>query len=160
MSEEKNYEEIKCSDCDIGVDSDYDCERDSDVAVDDDYTQNVKKIRQREIDDLTLKLLTNHGKFNKYMSLNDDDDDSDFEKMRELNTKKNFFRERIIDYTIGLMDNINSASNSEIRDNFNSYIYSVIKHLEYDTSLEGEDVVREKYDYTAHFSKKWNYRHK
>lgn len=135
---EYKYDEIKDIHCDIGTDSD--CVVQS---SDDEETQSIKKIRQKEIDDLTLKLLTNHGKFNKYLSLSVNDH-AEEERRREIQAKGRFFRERIIDYTAELLDNINSASNIEIRDNFNNYIYSVIKHLEYDTALkDGEDVVRD-----------------
>lgn len=118
----------------------------SDYEGENDEEYNIKKINQKEIDEITLKLLSNYGKFNKCLSINEDNEN--IIKNRELNVKKVFFKNRIIDYTSELIDNINFAANNEIRENFNAYVYSVIKHLEYDTSLlEGEDYVRDRYDY-------------
>jgi len=110
----------------------------------DEELYNIKRERQKEIDEITLKLLTNHQKFNKYLSLNGDNEN--IEKSKELNAKKTFFKARIIDYTSYLIDDINVAANNEIREKFNAYIHSVIKHLEYDSLLvEGEDYVRDRY---------------
>lgn len=135
--EEKTYDEVKSNVCDIGEDSDYVGESDDES----ENTYNVKNYRQKEIDEITLKLLSNHGKFNKYLSLCDNGEN--LESVKELNTKKAFFKQRIIDYTEELIDNIHVAANNDIREKFNAYVYSVIKHLEYDSMLEGEDVVKE-----------------
>ena len=149
---EKDYDDIKspnskfCGDISesevVGkCDSEYENDSEEDEEI-----YNLKRIRQKEINEITLKLLTNHEKFNKYLSLNDDNDK--MEKTKELNAKKTFFKTRIIDYTSELIDNISAAANNEIREKFNAYIYSVIKHLEYDTLLvEGEDYIRDKYEY-------------
>lgn len=160
MSEEKyNYEEIVDDEikADIGINSESESESERLNEEIDPKMVEMKKISQKKIDDLTLKLLTNIGRFNKYMSLSDHGNIEE-ENRRELETKKYHFRDRILGYTEQLIDNINVAANSEIRDNFNTYVYSVIKHLEYDTALlEGEDVVKEEcYDgYSG--SRKYNY---
>jgi hypothetical protein len=97
---------------------------------------------RRDIDKITLECFMNRGKYNKYLLHTNREQYKENQRYEE---KRELYTDRIMEYTAKLLQNEESAHNTDIKTNFHNYISSLVKYFEYDEKVSAD--YNPNYDY-------------
>lgn len=79
------------------------------------------------LDDVTLRLMSNKKGLKTYLKKNDDEE---YNKIKYEEEILNIHRNEIIKTTYDLLDNNNNAYTSDIINSFNDYVKNIVKKIE------------------------------
>lgn len=80
-----------------------------------------------DIDDVTLRLMSNKKGLKTYLKQNDDEE---YKKIKYEEEILNIHRSEIIKTTYDLLDNNNNTYTSDIINSFNDYVKNIVKQIE------------------------------
>ena len=91
--------------------------------------ETIKPLEPRNeyIDTLTIQMLMNRGKYNKYIA---NTDPAQHEAIQTYKAKLNKYAKKIINMTYEMIDNCDSPANTDVGDTFQHYTKALIQYFE------------------------------